>query len=89
MSTYERCRKNAHLERFEGPAGRCSDGNCCIGGFMSRCGAGPCLIDQQACKFFKKSSAADRCMHFCVALDGHCDCVEAQEEMKRRGRSNR
>jgi hypothetical protein len=89
MSTQDRCGKNTHFERFEDPAERCGGGNCCVVGFMSRCGAGPCVIDQQGCKFFKKSSTGDRCMHYCVSLDGHCDCVDAQEEMKRRRRSKR
>jgi hypothetical protein len=49
---------------------------------MSRCGAGPGVINQRACKFFKRSSAGDRCMHYCVSLDGHCDCVDAQQETR-------
>jgi hypothetical protein len=88
MSTYDRCGKRAHLELFEASSGRCSGGNCCIVGFMARCGAGSCPIDQQACKFFKKSSVGERCMHYCVSLDGHCDCLEAQAEMKAQLSSN-
>jgi hypothetical protein len=86
MSIYERCGKSAHVECLDRPAGRCGYVNCCIAGFMSRCGAGPCVIDQQACKFFRRSSVADRCMHYCVSLDGHCDCVDAQQEMKGKSR---
>jgi hypothetical protein len=86
MSILERRGKSAHIECFDRPSGPCGNANCCIPGFMARCGAGPCVIDQQACKFFRKSSMGDRCMHYCVSLDGHCDCVDAQEEMKRRSR---
>jgi hypothetical protein len=85
MNTHERCTKIAHFECVEEQTGSCSGVNCCIAGFMSRCGAGPCVIDQHACKFFRKSSAGDRCMHYCVSIDGHCDCVVAQDELKRSG----
>jgi hypothetical protein len=57
--------------------------NCCIAGVMSRCGAGPLVSDQRTCTFFKQATHADRCMHYCISLDGHCDCVEAQVELKR------
>ena len=35
--------------------------------------------------FFRRrlrSSAGDSCMQYCVSLDGHCDCVDAQQEIK-------
>jgi hypothetical protein len=54
--------------------------NCCIPGFMSRCGAGTDAESQRACRFFRKASQGERCMHYCAALEGHCDCVEAQRE---------
>lgn len=87
MNTHERCTKIAHFECVEEQTGSCGGVNCCIAGFMSRCGAGPCIIDQHACKFFRKSSAGERCMHYCVSIDGHCDCVVAQDELKRSGSS--
>jgi hypothetical protein len=45
---------------------------------MSTCGAGAGLREQMACRFFKKSSFADRCMHYSLVVAGHCDCVDAQ-----------
>jgi hypothetical protein len=89
MSIYERCGKRTRIECLDRPEGRCGNVNYCIGGFMSHCGAGPCLFDQQACKFFRKSSVGERCMHYCVSLDGHCDCVDAQQEMKRKSQPKR
>jgi hypothetical protein len=32
--------------------------------------------EQRKCKFYKKSSFTDKCMHF--MFDEFCDCVEAQ-----------
>jgi hypothetical protein len=32
--------------------------------------------EQKNCKFYKKSSFSDRCMHF--MFDEYCDCLEAQ-----------
>ncbi len=63
--------------------------NLCVSGIMSMCGAGPGLKAQRACRFFKKSSFAERCMHFSVAVPGHCDCVDAQRAQKGIGESDR
>lgn len=87
MSISERFARTAHFECVEEQTEGCRNVNCCIAGFMSRCGAGPSIIDQHACKFFRKSSAGERCMHYCVSIDGHCDCVPAQVEMKRSAQS--
>jgi hypothetical protein len=81
------CRNGAHFESLNERTEKCSGANCCIAGFMSKCGAGPLLIDQRACRFFRMSSTGGRCMHYCVSLDGHCDSVEAQLEIKTRERS--
>jgi len=32
--------------------------------------------EQKNCKFYKKSSFSDRCMHF--MFDEYCDCLDAQ-----------
>lgn len=58
--------------------------NYCVSGMLSRCGAGPEWQEQKKCKYFKKSTIGDRCMHYIEALDGHCDCVDAQREVRRR-----
>jgi hypothetical protein len=86
-NSIECCSKSAHYECLNKTTETCGGVNCCIVGFMSKCGAGPLLITQKACRFFKMSSAGNRCMHYCVALDGHCDSIDAQQEMKNRGPS--
>jgi hypothetical protein len=57
--------------------------NYCVSGIMSRCSAGSVWLEQRKCKFSKKSSVSERCMHYIVPLDGHCDCVDAQIEMRK------
>ena len=56
--------------------------NYCIPGIMSRCSAGLIWQDQKKCKFAKKSTVGDRCMHYIESIYGHCDSVEAQRELK-------
>jgi hypothetical protein len=87
MSILEHRSKSIHIKCLKEPIKECDSLNCCVSGFMSKCGAGPLAINQRACRFFKLSSCGDRCMHYCVALDGHCDSVDAQREMKNRERS--
>jgi hypothetical protein len=84
MSNDERRAGNAHVEFFGTPEDRCGRLNFCVAGAMYRCGAGPALIDQQQCRFFRRSSVAERCLHYRGSLEGHCDCVEAQQEVSRR-----
>jgi len=48
---------------------------------MSHCGAGSFWQEQKKCKFARKSTVSDRCMHFIESIGGHCDCVEAQREL--------
>lgn len=49
---------------------------------MSRCSAGTVWDEQSKCKFSEKSTVGNRCMYYIEAIDGHCDCVEAQREMR-------
>jgi len=56
--------------------------NYCIPGIMSRCSAGLTWHDQKKCKFAKKSSVSNRCMHYIEPINGHCDSVEAQRELR-------
>ena len=64
---------------------RCAElvsANYCIPGMMSRCSAGLIWHDQKKCKFAKKSSVSNRCMHYIEPINGHCDSVEAQRELR-------
>ena len=36
----------------------------------------PSESEQKNCKFYKKSSFSDRCMHF--MFEEYCDCLDAQ-----------
>jgi hypothetical protein len=57
--------------------------NYCVPGVMSRCSAGALWEDQKRCKYARKSSVRDRCMYYVEAIGGHCDCVEAQRELRK------
>jgi hypothetical protein len=57
--------------------------NYCVGGLLSRCGAGPEWQEQKKCKYYRKSTIHHRCMHYIEALGGHCDCADAQREVRR------
>jgi len=56
--------------------------NYCVAGLMSRCSAGAVWNNQKRCKYAEKSTVSNRCMHFIEAIDGHCDCAEAQRELR-------
>jgi hypothetical protein len=56
--------------------------NYCVAGLMSHCSAGTVWDEQKRCKYAEKSSVKNRCMHFIEAIGGHCDCVEAQKELR-------
>jgi hypothetical protein len=56
--------------------------NYCVAGLMSRCSAGTMWDEQSKCKFSEKSTVSNRCMYYIEAIDGHCDCVEAQREIR-------
>lgn len=57
----------------------------CARGVMTRCTAGNRWAEHQRCKFASKSSSAERCMHYYPGIDGHCDCLAAQDELKTHG----
>ena len=56
--------------------------NYCVAGLMSRCSAGTVWNEQKKCKYAEKSTVSNRCMHYIEAIDGHCDCEEAQRELR-------
>ena len=58
--------------------------NFCVSGLISRCSAGACWEDQKRCKFYEKSTVSNRCMYYKEVIDGHCDCVDAQKEIRMR-----
>jgi hypothetical protein len=74
--------KNSCLIREETRDVRRGCLNYCVSGLMSRCSAGTVWNDQKRCKYAEKSTVSNRCMHFIEAIDGHCDCVEAQRELR-------
>jgi hypothetical protein len=49
---------------------------------MSRCSAGLIWHEQKKCKFARKSTVGERCMHYIESINGHCDSVEAQRELR-------
>jgi len=74
---------NRTIKRIASHSQRCSklvSANYCTPGIMSRCSAGTIWENQKKCKFSKKSSVSERCMHYIPSLDGHCDSVDAQRE---------
>ena len=56
--------------------------NYCVTGLISRCSAGTVWDEQHKCKYSEKSTVSNRCMYYIEAIDGHCDCVEAQRELR-------
>jgi len=56
--------------------------NYCVPGIMSRCSAGLIWQEQKKCKFARKSTVGERCMHYIKSINGHCDSVEAQRELR-------
>lgn len=56
--------------------------NYCVPGIMSRCSAGLIWQEQKKCKFARKSTVGERCMHYIESINGHCDSVEAQRGLK-------
>ena len=76
-------RQNSDTRRIPNHQNQCSKldyANYCVPGVMSRCSAGIVWENQKKCKFSKKSSVSDRCMHYIESLEGHCDSVDAQRE---------
>jgi hypothetical protein len=54
--------------------------NHCMPGILSKCGAGTKWAEQRFCKFAVKSDFANKCMFYNSAIDGHCDCMDAQAD---------
>ena len=54
--------------------------NFCVPGILSKCGAGTTWSGHKHCTFSNKSSFLDKCMHYIEAIDGHCNCVDAQKD---------
>ena len=57
--------------------------NYCVTGLLSQCSAGPYLKKKKKCKYYKKATIRDQCMHYIEPFNGHCDCVDAQREVRR------
>lgn len=57
--------------------------NYCVPGVMSHCSAGTIWNDQKRCKYAHRSTVGDRCMYYIEAIGGHCDCTEAQRELRK------
>jgi hypothetical protein len=49
-----------------------------VPGILSKCGAGTTWIEHRHCRFAKKSEYSNKCIHCIEAIDGHCDCIDAQ-----------
>ncbi len=75
--------KHSCLLREETRDARLGYTNYCVAGLMSRCSAGTVWNEQKKCKFAEKSTVSNRCMHYIEAIGGHCDCEEAQRELRK------
>lgn len=75
-------KRHSCLAREENHEVRLEHMNYCVTGLMSRCGAGKTWHDQKRCKFAEKSTVSNRCMHYIAAIGGHCDCEQAQRELR-------
>jgi len=82
MAKYLPDEKRNCLLREEARELRSGCANFCVAGLMSRCSAGTVWNAQKKCKYAEKSTVRNRCMHFIEAIDGHCDCAEAQRELR-------
>ena len=54
--------------------------NFCVPGILSKCGAGTSWSSHRYCAFAKKSEFSNKCIHYIEAIDGHCDCIDAQRD---------
>jgi hypothetical protein len=82
MATSDKDEKISSLVKNEHKLQKLDCLNYCVSGLMSRCSAGTIWDEQQKCKFSEKSTVSNRCMYYIEAIDGHCDCVEAQRELR-------
>jgi len=81
MTTPSQDEKINQFKDNQQPCVKLLSANYCTPGIMSRCSAGTVWHEQKKCKFASKSTVSNRCMHYIVSIDGHCDCVKAQREM--------
>ena len=51
-----------------------------IPGVLSKCAAGTTWAYQRHCSFAAKSRFSNKCMNYIEAIDGHCDCMDAQKD---------
>ena len=89
MATSDKDEKISSLVKNEHKLQKLDCLNYCISGLMSRCSAGTIWDEQQKCKFSEKSTVSNRCMYYIEAIDGHCDCVEAQRELRMKEGTNK
>jgi len=82
MTKSESDQKINRLQQRECSRIQTTGANYCVPGLMSRCGAGASPEKQRKCRYFKKSTVSNRCMHYIEAIEGHCDCLEAQNAIK-------
>ena len=82
MNMFDKNEKTDRLQKHRRRCANLENISYCIPGIMSRCSAGSTWPKQEKCKFAKKSTTRNRCMHYITSLDGHCDCVEAQRELR-------
>lgn len=81
----EKSNQDKKINLLQQSGNRCEKLDClnyCVSGLMSRCSAGTIWEEQKRCKFSEKSTVSNRCMYYIEAIDGHCDCVEAQRELR-------
>ncbi|MGD2271566.1 MAG: hypothetical protein PVI06_14280 [Desulfobacterales bacterium] len=57
--------------------------NYCACGIMAKCTAGVSWQEHRDCKYARKSSVGERCMFFRESMNGHCDCVSAQRDLRK------
>ncbi len=84
MDKFDKNKKINMLEQNELRQTKLDCLNYCVSGLMCRCSAGRVWDEQKRCKFSEKSTVSNRCMYYIEAIDGHCDCLEAQKELRMR-----
>ncbi|UCE51292.1 MAG: hypothetical protein JSV31_18765 [Desulfobacterales bacterium] len=89
MTTSDKDEKISSLHHNEHKHRKLDCLNYCVSGLMSRCSAGTVWDEQKKCKFSEKSTVSNRCMYYIEAIDGHCDCVEAQRELRMKERTEK
>jgi hypothetical protein len=54
--------------------------NYCKPGLFSKCEAGKTWPEHRLCRFATKSRFSNKCMYYNALMDGHCDCLAAQQD---------